>query len=101
MATWQSFLQPGTFAAVTIPGAGADYQYGYVRLMSAPDGDDVLVCLYTRAVPQGDEGTVPTSLLLLPLSPDQFNAARDCNWPGEPHRGRALCNQIIGQIGQA
>lgn len=101
MASWQSFLQPDSFVALTVPGEGTNYTYGYARLLAAPVADEVLVRLYTQALPQGDEGTVPTSLLLLPLSPDQFNAARGCGWPGEPHRGRILCNQITNQMGRA
>jgi hypothetical protein len=101
MASWQSFLQPGSHVSVTIPGLGTDYVYGYARILSAPHGDDVLVRLYTETVPHGDEGTVPTSLLLVPLSVDQFRAARKCGWPGAPDKGRALCNQTTNQIGRA
>lgn len=95
---WRSNVKEGDFVAVAIPNA-EQKPYGYARIEDGPinDGTEVLVTLYTHATQQGQRGTIPTALLSVPLTSEQFQTARKARWPGGLEAGRAICNQITNQ----
>lgn len=98
MPDWRSLVKQGEFVAVALPSKeGAPY--GYARIEAAPISEDVLVTLYTTSEPNGQRGTIPTALLVVPLTSEQFQAARNSRWPSSYAAGRALCNQTtVGGI---